>query len=360
MPHMPKKLKAGLIGVGGAARLHLPGWKENEHAELVALADTNPALLAERGLDWEVARLYDSPAALLADPEIDLVDLCVPNAYHAPLAIAALESGKHVMCEKPLAPTPAEIRRMIDARDRSGRMLMTAQHLRFHAKSLALRMHVDNGALGAIYHARCWALRRAAVPCSTSFTLKQHSGGGPVLDIGVHVLDLTMWMMGNPTPVTVSGTTHAPLHKQPGAFSVWGGALPAEWDVEEFASALVRFDNGASVVLEVSWLLHHHVPEGQYEDMQVWLYGDKGGAVWPSNQLLSSDPASQQFLSSSAAPLDQVPAHARECRAFAEAVALDMPSPVPAEQALNLMTVLQGIYQSARSGREVVLDLKSV
>ena len=112
-------------------------------------------------------------------------------------------------------------------------------------------------------------------------------------------------------------------------------------------------------MLEVSWLLHHHVPEGQYEDMQVWLYGDKGGAVWPSNQLLSSDPASQQFQSKMAPPIDQVSAHARECRAFAEAVALGMPSPVPAEHALNLMAVLQGIYQSAQTGREVVLDLAS-
>jgi predicted dehydrogenase len=353
---MTRKLKAGLIGVGGVARLHMPGWKDNADAELIALADTDPIALKEKGSEWEIARLYDSAQALLADPEIDLIDLCVPNAYHATLAIAALEAGKHVMCEKPLAPTPADIRRMIAARDRSGKMLMTAQHLRFHPRSLALRAHVDAGELGPIYHARCWALRRAAVPCRTSFTLKQHSGGGPVIDIGVHVLDLAMWMMGSPTPITVSGTTHARLHKQEGTFSIWGGPVPKEWDVEEFASALVRFDNGASVVLEVSWLLHHHVPEGQYEDMQVWLYGEKGGANWPANQLLSSDPATQQFRTTTAPPPDKTSAHARECQAFAEAVALGKPSPVPAEQSLHLMAVLQGLYESAQAGREVSLN----
>jgi predicted dehydrogenase len=349
-------LKVGVIGVGGIASTHMPGWEASPHAEVVAGSDVSAEALQTWGTKYNIPTLSTNASDLINSPDIDIIDICTPNMYHAPLAIAAMEAGKHVICEKPLAPTPASIQDMIAARDRSGKMLMTAQHLRFHPRSLALRAHVNAGGLGPIYHARCWALRRAAVPCRTSFTLKQHSGGGPVIDIGVHVLDLAMWMMGSPTPVTVSGTTHARLHKQEGTFSIWGGPVPKEWDVEEFASALVRFDNGASVVLEVSWLLHHHVPEGQYEDMQVWLYGEKGGANWPANQLLSSDPATQQFRTTTAPPPDKTSAHARECQAFAEAVALGKPSPVPAEQSLHLMAVLQGLYESAQAGREVSLN----
>jgi predicted dehydrogenase len=310
---MPNKLRVALIGVGGIARAHVPGWKSSPHAELIALADSNAEILRQKGQEWEIARLYNDVESLLAAQDIDVVDICVPNRYHAPMAIAALTAGKHVMCEKPLAPTPEEIRGIIEARDRSGRLLMTAQNFRFDARSLALKAEVDKRTLGNIYHARCWMLRRAATPCRTSFTLKQHSGGGPCIDLGVHILDLTMWMMGMPKPVTVSGVTHAQLHKQPGAFSVWGGALPREWDVEEFATALVRFNNEASLVLEVSWLLHHKMPPGIPEDMQIWLYGDRGGAHWPSNQLLRSDIGSRQFIDTTLTCDQDLPSHTKEC-----------------------------------------------
>ena len=357
---MAKKLKVGIIGVGagtGVARLHLPGWKDNPYAELVALCDVNPQFLADRGKDWGVSRLYERVEDLLADKEIDAVDICVPNMWHRSVTVAALDAGKHVMCEKPLAPTADEIHAMIEARDRNKRMLMTAQHFRFDHRALALKAEIDKGVLGDVYHARSWMLRRAAAPCRTSFTLKANSGGGPCIDIGVHILDLTLWMMGHPKPVAVSGVTHARLHKHPQGFSIWGGALPKEWDVEEFAAAMVRFDNGASLVLEVSWLLHHKVPGDKADDMQMWLYGERGGAHWPANDVHTSDYAKQQFLTASFAAGEGGGAHARECVAFAEAVVTGKPSPVPAEQSLHLMGILQGLYQSAEAGREIAVAL---
>ena len=354
---MPKKLKVGLIGVGGIARLHMPGWQDNPHADLVALADPNAKVLKEKGNEWNVARAYERPEDLLADKDIDAVDLCVPNVFHAPLTIAALEAGKHVLCEKPLAPTPAEIATMIAARDRSGKILMTAQHFRFTPTAQALKREIDAGLLGDVYHARGWMLRRNATPCNTNFTLKKNSGGGPCIDIGVHILDLTLWMMGHPKPVAVSGVAHAPLHQEPSSFSIWGGKLPAEWDVEEFAAAQVRFANGASLILETSWLLHHKIPPAEYEDMQLWLYGTRGGAHWPSDEILRSDGASQQTIDARLeVEKDPLPPHARECVAFADAIVNRRPSPVPAEQSLDLMSILQGLYRSAAEGREVRLD----
>lgn len=350
---MAKKLKVGVIGVGGIARTHFPGWSESPDAKLYALSDINPDVLEQCGKDQGIKRLYDKPEDLIADKDIDIVDVCTPNMYHTQLTVSALQGGKHVICEKPLAPTPADIRKMIKARDKSGKLLMTAQHFRYQGTAIALKQQITKGTLGSIYHARSWMLRRSAAPVRPGFILKKHSGGGPCIDIGVHILDLTLWMMGNPKPVTVTGVTKDILAHQPGAFSNWGGPIPETFDVEDFASAFVRFDNGATLVLEVSWLLHHNT-EG--EDMQMWLYGDQGGSHWPSNELYSSDNDSRQLLNTKLQNAEGGEPHAKECIAFADAVANGRPSPVPAEQSLDVIAILDGLYRSAATGKEIALD----
>lgn len=348
------KLKVGVIGVGGIAGAHFAGWKEGQHTELAAMADLCDATLKRVGAQHGVSKLYSSPEELIEDDDIDIVDICTPNMYHAPLAQAAMEAGKHVICEKPLAPTPEEIQRLIETRDRTGMYLMTAQHMRFEGSTTALKAEIEAGRLGHIYHTRAWMLRRAAVPIRPTFLLKEHSGGGPCIDIGVHILDLTLWMMGHPEPVAVSGVTVDKIAHQPGAFSIWGGRVPAEMDVEEFAAGFVRFVDGQTLILEVSWLLHHDT-HGHDGDMQIWLYGENGGAHWPSNTLLSSNNKNQQFLNASLLRQDAVAPHAEECRAFAEAIMTGLPSPVPAEQSLQVQRILDGLYRSAAEGREVRL-----
>ncbi len=350
---MPKTMGVAVVGVGGVARLHMPGWEASEHAEVVVGCDIDEAALHTWGAEFGVANVTTDVADVFGDPAVDVVDICTPNTYHAPLTIAALEAGKHVLCEKPLAPTPAEIRRMIAARDASGKLLMTAQHFRFHGSSKAMKAEIETGALGDVYHARGWMLRRAAAPTRPGFILRQHSGGGPCIDIGVHILDLTLWFMGNPAPVSVSGVAKAELAHQPGAFSIWGGPIPRELDVEDFAAAFVRFENGATLVLEVSWLLHHDT-EG--EDMQMWLYGTEGGCHWPRCEVYQSNYATQQLYNRVLQLTDDIlPAHAQECVEFAQAIVDGAPSPVPAEQSLQVMTILDGIYRSQEAGGEVRL-----
>ena len=350
---MAKTLKVGVIGVGGIAGAHFPGWRDSPIAEVVALSDLDAPTLKRVGEAQGVSKLYGDSADLIADPDIDIVDICTPNMYHSPLAVAALGAGKHVICEKPLAPTPKDIQKMIAARDKSGKLLMTAQHFRFDGKSQALKAEIDGGALGNVYHARSWMLRRSGAPTRPGFILKQHSGGGPCIDIGVHILDLTLWMMGHPKPVSVSGVTQDVLAKKPGAFSNWGGPIPKEWDVEEFASAFVRFDNGATLIIEVSWLLNHK--SGPGEDMQMWLYGDKGGAHWPHNEILTTNNTTKQHMDTLLQNAAGGEPHAKECIAFAEAVKGGLPSPVPAEQSLDVIAILDGLYQSAAKGKEVAL-----
>ncbi|MCY4412748.1 MAG: Gfo/Idh/MocA family oxidoreductase, partial [Caldilineaceae bacterium] len=289
-------------------------------------------------------------------PDIDIIDLCVPNMYHAPLAIAALEAGKHVICEKPLAPTPEDIKEMIAARDKSGKQLMTAQHFRFAGVSQAMKAEIDTGSLGDVYHARGWMLRRNGLIPTATFIEKKHSGGGPCIDIGVHILDLTLWMMGNPRPVTVSGVADARLAHLPGAFATWReGPIPSTFDVEDYAVAFVRFETGATLVLEVSWLLHHDI---RGEDMQAWIYGDAGGCHWPSAQFLDTNYTTRQFNNRTLQlTQDKMEPHALECVEFAKAIAAGAPSPVPAEQSLQVLAILDGIYRSQAEGREVSIDL---
>jgi predicted dehydrogenase len=347
---MSNKLKVGVIGVRGIAQTHFPGWKNSPDAEMIAFGDIDRAILEQRGKEQGIGRLYDTGYDLIRDPEIDIVDICTPNMVHAPLAIAALQAGKHVICEKPLSPTPKEIQKMIAARDKSKKLLMTAQHFRFDGRSQALKSVLEQGTLGEVYHARCWMLRRSGAPDRSTFIHKNESGGGPCIDIGVHILDLTLWMMGHPKPVAVSGVTQNKLAKLPGQFSSWSGPIPKSFDVEDFAAGMVRFENGATMVIEVSWLLHHKTDS---EDMQMWLYGTKGGSHWPNNEILSTDYKAKRLLNTQIQLWDNEEPHAKECIAFAEAVKNGAPSPVPPEQSMDVIAILDGLYRSAKAGKEV-------
>lgn len=354
---MSKTLKVGVIGVGGIARTHMPGWAASEHAEVVGGSDINGKVLEDWGKQHGATRLYANWTELINDKEIDIIDVCTPNMYHAEQAIAALQAGKHVICEKPLAPTPDAIRQMIAARDASGKLLMTAQHFRFKGNSQAMKREINTGVLGDIYHARSWMMRRNGFIPSATFMQKKHSGGGPCIDIGVHVLDLTLWLMGNPKPVAVTGVAKAPLAHHPGQFAAWSGKLvpSAEFDVEDFAAAFVRFENGATLMLEVSWLLHHDI-EG--EDMQIWLYGTEGGCHWPKSDFLGTNYETRQLYNRTLKlTKDPMEPHAMECVEFGRAVADGAPSPVPAEQSLQVLTILDGIYRSQVTGGEVKLTL---
>ncbi len=206
----------------------MPGWRASGMTEVVACCDIDGAVLRKWSSEFEVGRTYERAEDLVRDPDIDIVDICTPNGFHAPYAVAALRAGRHVICEKPLAPTPGEVRSMIAARDASGKLLMTAQHFRFKGSSRALKAEIDASPLGGVYHARCWMLRRFLMPVRPGFILKEQSGGGACIDIGVHILDLALWLMGNPKPAAVSGVARTELAKRPGTFSVWAASIPPE------------------------------------------------------------------------------------------------------------------------------------
>jgi predicted dehydrogenase len=350
---MTKKLKVGIIGLGGIANLHAGGWKASEHAELVAGCDINPGVFERWKVEHGIENLTTDPDELINNPELDIIDICSPNNYHARQTIAALNAGKHVLCEKPLAPTVNEIHQMIAARDRAGKLLMTGHHLRFTGTARALKAEIDAGSLGDIYHARAWWLRRSGAPIRPTFIYKDQAFAGVGIDLGVHIIDLVLWLMGNPQPASVSGVARTELALQDGAFSEWGGDIPKGFDVDEFSSAFVRFENGASLIIEVSWLLHHGTDQ---DDVQTWLYGTRAGAHWPKCEIYeTNNTLKQHYNRILKSTKEALRPHHQEIVDFAQAIIDGGPSPVTSESSLQVQMILEALYKSQETGREVLI-----
>lgn len=354
-PNAKPKLRVGLIGCGGISGVHIDGWKRlNPTARIVACADPIEERRNHRGdqigLPKEMRFPYLSDM-LKAGVELDAIDICTNNAAHAPVTIEALGAGLHVLCEKPLAMNPQQVRDMIAARDKvKGKILMTAQHMRFENRSRQLKAYIDKHSLGDIYYARAHFLRRRYLPIRTGFIDKTISGGGPTIDIGVHILDLTLHLMGHPEPVSVTGITPQKLAKRKDIRGWWG-----EWDrdritVEDFAAGFIRFKNGAALSLECSWLANIKEPE----TTSITLMGTEAGAQWPNLEIFGESAGSTTDVKLQFAD-NGVGGHQQEIAAFAEAILTNQPSPVPAEQSLNVSRILDGLYRSAAEEREVTV-----
>jgi predicted dehydrogenase len=345
-------LQVGIVGVGGIGRdQHLPGWAQVPFAEVTAAADVSDEALRQAAAALPGSCRFQSHdwRRLVALDELDVVDICTPNRTHAPIALEALRHGKHVLCEKPLAPTAAEVRTLARAAAASGRLLMAAQHLRFDPVARQLRSLADAGLLGDVYYTRAQWLRRRLLPPRPTFIERRLSGGGPALDVGVHVLDLAYWLLGAPEPVSVSAVADARLAHRPDLTGAWGDWDRGRFDVEDFAAGFVRFANGTALTLEASWLAF----QPEREVIRVQCLGSRGGAVWPDGVLTGETNRVPWDLRPGEVP--KAAPHHEEIRAFAVAVRDGLPTPVPVEQSLNVARILDALYESARTGREVVL-----
>jgi predicted dehydrogenase len=348
---MNKPLKVGLIGAGGIVRgAHLnPGWLAVPDAEVVAVCDIHEPTATKLAADFKIAKTFTDFNDLLKLKEIDCVDICTPNKFHTPAVLAALKAGKHVLCEKPLAVSTAEILEMKAVLAKTDRILMTAQHQRFTDAGVAIKAWVDSGALGEVYHARVNATRRNSLPITPGFIDPKLSGGGPCMDIGVHALDLALWLMNFPKPVRVSGRAHTNFAK---GFDIPGGW--GEWDrtlfgVEDFASGYVHFSNGSTMALEASWLQHQ-----EKEELNATLLGKKAGIRWPSGHFHSV--VNRTLVDGVVLPhKGRKPAHTEEILAFTDAVRNGKPSPVPIDQTIYVIAILEAIMQSSQTDKEIIL-----
>jgi predicted dehydrogenase len=272
-----KKIKAGIIGCGFVANgKHLPSMAKIKDVEVVAFCDS----VIERA--QASAKEYGTPDALicldyhdvLVREDIDIVHVCTPNNSHAEITVAALNAGKHVMCEKPMAKTAAEAKAMLDASKATGKKLTIGYQNRFREDSLFMKSLCDSGDLGEIYLGKAFATRRRGVPTWGVFMDKEKQGGGPLIDLATHALDLTLWMMQNYEPVTVLGSTFDRIAKIGSPANIMGPWDPAEFEVEDSAFGFINFENGATVIVEASWALNMIVSN----EAMTMLCGTKAGA----------------------------------------------------------------------------------
>jgi predicted dehydrogenase len=339
------------VGVGGIGRdQHLPSWAKVPFAEVTAAADVSEEALLRSCEFLPPSRRFTDWHDLIALDELDIVDICTPNRTHAPIGLAALTAGKHVLCEKPLATTAAEVRDLIAAARDSGKLLMAAQHLRFDPSTLQMKAMIDGGLLGHIYYIRAQWLRRRLLPPRATFIEHLLSGGGAALDVGVHILDLGYWLLGAPKPVRVSAIADAYLARRPDITSAWGDWDRDRLDVEDFAAAFVRFDNGAALTLETSWLTF----QPERELIRLQCLGDRGGMAWPDGLLVGE---------TNRVPWEMRPADPgkgqpfqEEIQQFALAVRDGLPSPVPVEESLAVIQILEAVYRSSKEGKEVQIE----
>jgi predicted dehydrogenase len=346
-----RKLRVGLVGAGGIGRnQHLPGWAKVPFAEVLGLADVSPEALSRAAQIAPGAHTYHDWHELVARDDIDAIDVCTPNRTHSAIVLAALEAGKHVLCEKPLATSAEEVRAMRDAAARAGRLLMAAQHFRFDPAARQLKALIDAGLLGSVYYTRAQWLRRRLLPPRTTFIERRLSGGGPVFDIGVHVLDLAYWFLGAPEPVSVSALVEAKLAHDPQLTGSWGDWDHARIDVEDFTAGLVRFRDGGVLLLEASWLGFQ--PEKELTRIQC--FGTRGGLVWPDGVVVGETNRVPWDMKLSEVPA--AAAHHEEIVAFATAVRDGLPSPVPVEESLNVVRILEAFYRSGQERREVAVE----
>jgi len=345
-----RKLRVGVVGTGGIATAqHLPGWLEAD-CEIVALADVSKDAVRAAAEKFDVPRTFTRPASLMAMDEIDVVDVCTPSALHGRTALKALEAGKHVYIEKPMTTTAPEAHALLKAAKKAKRKLMCGQQQRFGNEATVLKRFMTSPAMGDVYYVRTQYMRRRALPGRPGFYLKKLAGGGALFDIGVHVLDLSWWMLGCPKPISVTAHVGTMLADKKVANS-WGTWDRKKIDVDDFAVAFVRFAGGTVLTLEVSWLANI-----KKTFSQINFLGTKAGARYPELEVYGE--AYGSLTDTTLAPMPAKPvehAHREAIRQFADAVRKDQPVPVPPEQTLQVVEMLDAMYASSKAGKEVRL-----
>lgn len=361
---MDRIVKIGIIGCGGIANgKHMPSLKKIKNVQMVAFCDVieERAVKAAEEYGVEGAKVYTDYKELLKDRDIEVVHVCTPNRSHAFISIDAMEAGKHVMCEKPMAKTYKEAKEMLDASERTGMKLTIGYQSRWRADSLYLKKMCEDGELGEIYYGKAIALRRRAVPTWGVFLNEYEQGGGPLIDIGTHALDLTLWMMDNYNPKMVVGTTFEKLKNQKDCGNAWGDWDPKKFTVEDAAFGFIVMENGATIMLESSWALNIRNPK----EAITMICGTEGGAdmfdglninfIKNGRQCILKPDLTAGGVAFYDGDGDEDPS-VLEARAWLDAVVNDHEPRTKASQALVVTQILEAIYESAKTGKPVYFD----
>ena len=361
---MDKKIRVGIIGCGGiAGGKHMPSLAKLKHVEMVAFCDIieDKAQKAAAKFGTADAKVYTDYKQLLEDKTIEVVHVCTPNRSHSFITVDALESGKHVMCEKPMAINSEEAKKMLDAAERTGKKLTIGYQTRNRADAVYLKKLVDDGMFGDIYYAKATALRRRAVPTWGVFLNEYEQGGGPLIDIGTHSLDLTLWIMDNYKPKYCVGTSYHKLNKDTNQGNAWGNWDPDKFTVEDSAFGFVVMENGATINLESAWALNMI----DVREATTLVCGTKaGGDLHDGVRINGIRNNSQYVLKPTLNPQGAAfyegtnagdPASV-EAAQWINAILTDTDPCVLPEQAYTVTRILEGIYESAKTGKPYYFD----
>ena len=337
-----KKIGVAVVGLK-VGQHHLNGYETLPDCRVVALVDKNEEVLAERAEGRDVPHLLTDYRKALALKDIDVVSICTPNRFHAPMAVDALNAGKHVLVEKPMAATVQQAKRMVETARRKRRKLMVGYCLRQQPAHQYVQQLAQSGEFGDIYLGKARAIRRFGLPRSHFFWQKKLSGGGAVVDLAVHCFDLVWWIMGRPKPVTVNGITRANFLEY----------VPKDFkpDVEDHGLGFVRFDNGAVMVLEASWAMH------MSRDLEPYaqVYGSKGGASLQPHGVYQHINGAPAEIKPGCPEISWTDSIAAEVAHFVECVRKGRTPMCPGEDGLIAVRVLNALYRSAEAGKEIRL-----
>ena len=343
-------LRVGIIGSGGIARgVHIPNYQKLEDVEVVACSDVVEASAKSCAEQFGINQWFTDYNEMLEEVKLDIVSVCTPNYLHKDPTIAALRKGVHVMCEKPIAMNAQEGREMVEAAKQSGAKLAMGLMTRQQSDVQALKRAIDGGELGEIYFGKCHALRRRGIPGWGVFGEKDKQGGGPLIDIGVHILDTTLYLMGHPKPVAVSGQTYTKFGKRKDVLGLMGQWNTETFTVEDFAVGLVRFENGVTLEIESSFAANI-----EHDVMDLKLLGDQGGCSLDPLKIYTEK--HRTLYDITPVHLPRASSHELNIRKFVEAIRNGTEVPVPGEQGLMVTEIIDAIYRSSDEGREVRLD----
>jgi predicted dehydrogenase len=342
---MAETLKVGIIGGGWPGRAHASGYRAASGFKIVAVADLIPQRRAQLIAECGPLREFGDAKELIADKSIDVVSVCLPTYLHAPVASAALRSGKHVVCEKPPAMNAKEARKLARAASNSGKVLMYSVQRRFGGAEQAAHQAIGKGYAGNVFHARASWTRTRGIPIGTGwFTDKSKSGGGALIDVGFHVLDLAWYLLGQPKPLTAFGATHQRFKDL--------APKQASYDVEDSAFAIVRFEGGKTLELASSWALNQ---PPQQQGTLCRLYGDKGAVdvYTPQGALIYRSFSDKGESTPTLLKPPKGMGHPAMMRHFRECILGKTKPLMGADQGVVLMQIVDAIYRSAESGKSV-------
>lgn len=351
MDNEKKNIKVGIIGCGKiAASKHMPGLARLENVELRAFQNRtrSKAVTAAERFGSPDARVYDTYRDLLRDGELEAVHICTSNDSHAEIAIAALEAGLHVMCEKPMALNANDARRMVEAAETNGKKLSVSYQNRFRGDSRELKKLCLEGGLGEIYHARAHALRRRGIPTWGDFLDREKQGGGALIDIGTHALDLTLWLMDNNSPRMVVGKTYNYFGKKEHISARLTPESSREYDIDDSAFAFIQMQNGATIILESSWALNTL----EIGEARASLYGTLAGADMKDGLRINGAADGSLYERKIAAAEEEAPGFL-EMAAWIDSLREGREPVVRAREALVVAEILDAVYKSSETGEAV-------